>query len=422
MHPFPRIVSLTILLMAASVAPGQVTLRYRFKEKERLYYNVEQKTKSTMNVAGAELVANLDAGMSLYWEIAKVNTDGSAQVRVKFTYSKMTFDSLLGMVTVDSKGKDAAGDAVGRVLSPVNKAIAEMEITATMLPTGELRDLKVSEATIRAFKALPSGDMLGDLAHPDNFRDLISSVVFAPGTVVKGKSWTHKSVSQAPEGKLNTENVYTLEDPVTQDGVTLQKIALSPTITVEANPQAKMTVKSMKSTGFVLFDNNAGRVVESVVKSTKQGRIDIMGLAVDSTNEQTTTWRLKKAGDIASEIDTVKIDESQFVEKSVATEMLETIAGVSRSVTLERNYEPGIVLEKGTPSDSLKAKVEAALGITLGKRAQAKESITLDGKNVTKLNVHWVERYRRGTATASDGSSVSFLVRVGLRLQLDKAK
>ena len=50
--------------------------------------------------------------------------------------------------------------------------------------------------------------------------------------------------------------------------------------------------------------------------------------------------------------------------------------------------------------------VESSLEITLGKKVAVKESIALDGKEVTKLNVHWVERSRRGTATRSDGSTV----------------
>ena len=43
-----------------------------------------------------------------------------------------------------------------------------------------------------------------------------------------------------------------------------------------------------------------------------------------------------------------------------------------------------------------------------------KESVTLDGKAITKLNVVWLERYRRASATLSDGSTLAFEVKVGL--------
>ena len=417
------ILTMVIAMAGSSAVQAQATRRFQFKEKDRLYYTIEQKTKSTMNLMGAEIASNLGADMSMYWEVVKVDPQGNAQIRIKVTHSKMSLDSLIGMVTVDSKDKDGPNDAAGRLLAPVNKAIAEMEITATMLPTGEMKDVKVSEATVKAMKALPSADKLGDLAHPDNFKDMLSSIVFPTGAVSKGKSWTHKSVSQSPEGKITTDNVFTLEETIDQDGAKLDKISLKPTIKVEAGESALIKVKRIKSKGHVLFDNQTGRVVESVVNQTKQGKIDVMGLTLDSTSEQTTTIRLKKQSDTSKEFESVKIDDKEFVEKTVATEPLETLAGVSRSFTVERSYEPAITLTgSGTVPDDLKAKVEAALGVTIGKKATLKETISLDGKTVTNVNVQWVERYRRGTAIASDGSSVAFLVKVGLRIKLEKAK
>jgi hypothetical protein len=294
-----------------------------------------------------------------------------------------------------------------------------MEITATVLPTGEMKDVKVSEATVKAMRALPSADKLGDLAHPDNFKDMLSGLVFPTGPVTKGKSWTHKTVSQSPEGKITTEQVFTLEETIDK----LDKFSLKPIIKVEADDKAILKVKSIKATGHVLFDNQAGRVVESVISQTKQGKVDVMGLTLDSVSEQTTTNRLKKQSDTSREFESVKIDETEYVEKTVATEPLETIVGVSRSFTVERTYEPSITLTgSAVVPDDLKAKVEAATGLTIGKKATLKETITLDGKTVTSVNVQWVERYRRGTAMASDGSSASFLVRVGLRVKLEKAK
>ena len=153
-----------------------------------------------------------------------------------------------------------------------------------------------------------------------------------------------------------------------------------------------------------------------------------MGITLDNTSVQATTIRLKKQTAAektaaAKKIDSLKIDETEYVEKVAATELLETIQGVARSFTVERSYEPSITMTgSATASDELKAKVEAALGVTLGKKTAVKESITLDGKDITKLNVQWVERYRRATATTSDGATVMFLVKVGLRFKLEKAK
>jgi hypothetical protein len=425
-HVFLTALAVTILYAAA--APGQTLLRFQFKENEKLAYEIEQKTKSTMNLMGQDIVSTVNSNMSLLWEVVKVESDGSAQVRVRVTHSKMSMDSLLGMVVVDSKDKDGPGDPAGKMLAQANKAIAAMEITATMLPTGEMKDIKVSEATTKAIKALPGAEQIGDLAHPDNFRDMLSSVVFAKETVTKGKSWTHNTETQTSEGKTTTEHVFTLEDPVEKDGVKLDRIALKPKIKIESAPKALLKVKSATSSGEALFDNKTGRFVESTIKQTKVGKLDVMGLTLDSTSEQTTIMKLKvqtaaeKLAE-AKKIVAVKIDESEFVEKEAAKELLETIQGVARSFTVERSFAPAISMTgSATVSDELKAKVESMLGITIGKKATVKESITLDGKDTTKVNVVWVERYRRGEATLGDGSRVAILVKVGLRLKLEKAK
>jgi hypothetical protein len=69
----------------------------------------------------------------------------------------------------------------------------------------------------------------------------------------------------------------------------------------------------------------------------------------------------------------------------------------------------------------IKALAEASID-EIGKKVTVKESVALDGKEITKVNVHWVERSRRGTALRSDGTTIAFLVKVGLRLKLEKAK
>ena len=428
MHRFirPLLFASALLVAWTSGAQAQV-MRYQFKEKDKLFYTIEQKTKSTAGLMGVDIVSQISANMSMYYEVVKVDSQG-AQVKIKFTHSKMTLDSVIGVVEADSRNKEAPNDPAARMLAQVNKAFASMEISATMLPTGELKDVKVSEETVKAMRAIPSADKFGDLGHPDNFKDMLSSLVFPAGPVTKSKSWTRNTMSESPEGKVNTEHVFTLEDTIDQGGVKLEKISLKPKIKVEAKADAAIKVKSIESSGHALFDNKAGRFVESVIQQTKRGQLDVMGIQLDNTSVQTTTIRLSKqgaaeAGVAAKAIDAVKIDESEYVEKVVATEQLETLAGVARSFTVERSFEPGIVLTgSAAAADELKAKVEATLGVPLGKKAIVKESVTLDGKAITKVNVQWIERYRRATATTLEGSTISFQVRVGLRFKLEAAK
>ena len=239
-----RILVLALMVAGGSAANAQ-TMRYQFKEKDKLFYTIEQKTKSTATLMGAEIVSTIAANMSLYWEVLKVDPQGNAHVKIKVTRSKLALDSIVGMAEVDSDSKDGPTDAAGKMLAQMNKAFAAMEITATMLPTGEMKDVKVSEATVTAMKSIPGADKFGDLSHPDNFKDMLSNIVFPTGAVTKGKSWSHKTESNAPEGKTSTEHVFTLEEPIDQDGAKLEKITQAPTFKVEADPKAMIKVKSI---------------------------------------------------------------------------------------------------------------------------------------------------------------------------------
>jgi hypothetical protein len=424
------LLAIALSAACASAAHAQTAMSYRFKEGDKLHYLLEQKTNSTMSLAGTDIVMKVNATLSMAWHVVEVQSNGSAYVKVKVTHSKMTMESLLGNVVVDSKDKDLPNDVAGKMLGQMNKAIASMEITGTMLPTGEMKDVKISDETAKAMKAVPGASDLGDLAHPDNFRDMISGIVFPTGTVSKGKSWTHKTEITAPAGKIMADNVYTFDETIQQGGVALEKISLKPEIKIQGNPKATMKVKSIKATGYTLFDNKAGRVVESSLNQTKTGSVSVMGLVLDSITEETTTIRLLKPSevkvDLVKTIASVKLDEEKVVEKTVATELLETLPGVSRSFTLERSYVRSVTIMGSASADAaiaaeIKALVEPAIE-DIGKKVTVKESIALDGKEITKVNVLWVERSQQGTATRADGSTVTFHVKVGLRLKLEKAK
>ena len=421
----PLVLALTALFTSASHA--QTVMRYRFKEGDKLHYLMEQKTKSTISLAGADVEMKVNVNLSMAWQALKVDPNGSAQVKIKVIHAKMSMDSLVGNAQVDSKDKDGPNDLAGKMLWQMNKAIAAMEITGTMLPTGEMKDVKVAEETVQAMRAIPGADKLGDLSHPDNFKDMISGIVFPTSAIPKGISWAHNTESKSPGGKINAQNIYTPEGTLVQDGVTLEKVSLKSVIKVEADPNAQMKLKSIKATGFTLFDNHAGRVVESTLTQTKLGQVSVMGLVLDQVTEEITTIKLQKPtaaakSESAKSIVSIKLGEDDIVEKVVATELLETLPGVARSFTVERSYVRSITIMGAAGADAeIKALAEASID-EIGKKVTVKESVALDGKEITKVNVHWVERSRRGTALRSDGTTIAFLVKVGLRLKLEKAK
>lgn len=274
----------------ASAAPAQTTLRYQFKEGDDLQYVVEQKMKMTMSVMGMDIETKMNMTMQLSWNVVKVDTSGNAQLKLRITHAKMSMEGITGNVNVDSNDKEPPDDQIGKIMFGVIKATGSMEMTGTMLPTGEMKDGKMSEATLKALKEVPGADKAG--LSPDSFKTMVNSVILPTEAVMKGKAWTHKSDATTQFGKTTTENTYTYDGA---DKTKLEKISVKPKISIEANPDApaKIAIKSAKGNGTVLFDNKAGRIQEVTSQQTTQMSISTMGIDLDQTIEQTTTMKLK---------------------------------------------------------------------------------------------------------------------------------
>jgi hypothetical protein len=124
--------------------------------------------------------------------------------------------------------------------------------------------------------------------------------------------------------------------------------------------------------------------------------------------------------------------EKGIIDKVVFTEPIETLKGLPKKLSVQREFQTTVSSVKSTGTElngelklgsslvatvavGFKSQIEESLGITLGKKDTVTEIYELDGKEFVKINVKWVERYRKGTATMADGTKVPFLVCVGLR-------
>jgi hypothetical protein len=282
--------------VASSAASAQTTLRYKFKDGEKLEYVMEQKMKMTMSINNMDIETKMNMSMDMSWNVVGVNSDGSAKLQMKVTRAKMSMDGPTGQVEVDSNAKNEPDDAIGKIFSQIIKATATMEMTGTMQTNGDMKDIKVSEETVKAMKNLPGADKLGDMLSPESFKSMVSNLVFPTDAVTKGKTWTNKNEAKTPIGKTITEGTYTYEGPVQKDGATLEKISIKPNIKIEPDPKApvKIELKESKGSGQILFDNKAGRMVESTTNQVMQMQLGIAGMNINQTVDQTATMRLKK--------------------------------------------------------------------------------------------------------------------------------
>ncbi|HZZ80130.1 MAG TPA: DUF6263 family protein [Gemmataceae bacterium] len=290
------LLSLVSVAVVASAASGQTTLRYKFKKDEKLNYVMDQKMKMTMNIMNMEIDTKMNMSMDMTWKILDVNQDGSAKLEIKVTHAKLSMDGPTGQIEVDSAMKDEPDDAVGKIFSQIVKATGAMEMSGTMLTTGELKDFKVSEATLKAMKNLPGADKVGNAITPESFKSMVSGLVFPNDAVTKGKTWTNKTENKTPFGKTVTENTYTYEGTTQKDKTTLDKIGIKPNMQIEADAKAevKIKLKDSKGSGNILFNNTTGQMIETVTNQVMQMQLGVNNLNFDQTIDQTITIRLKK--------------------------------------------------------------------------------------------------------------------------------
>lgn len=280
----------------AGAAQAQTTLRYKYKEGDKLDYVIDQDQKMAMSVNGMDIDMKVGMVMDMSWETLKVDQEGNAKVKVTLSRVKMSMDGPMGKVDIDSKDPNEPDDAIGKILGQVVKGIAGMEMTFTADPTGDLKDVKVSEGTVKKLKGLPGLDKLGEMFTPDNFKSMVSgNMVLPKDAVAKGKSWTQKTNTKMPFGKVSGETKYTYEGTIEKGGKQLDKIAVKPEVKIETDPNApiQIKVKDNKGKGYVLFDNATGRIAESTNETTMQMELEIAGMTINQNITQNTTMRLK---------------------------------------------------------------------------------------------------------------------------------
>ena len=284
-----------VLLIAASPMQAQTTLRYQHKEKDKLHYVFEQEITTTVNVKGKESDTKLNVIWDLSWNVLKVEADGAAQLQIKITRARMFVDGPAGKLTADSDDKNEPDDALRLGMARAVKSIAVMDLRGVILPTGEITAVKPAEETLKALKELGGAPKEADLLNSDVAKSMLLSTVLLSEAVAKGKTWTTKTEAKAPFGKTIMENIYAYEGPTEKDGVKLEKISIKPAMKIEPDAKAtiKVEIKDFKGTGQVLFDNKAGRLIETFIHQRTEMRFEAMGMNFGQTIEQRMVIRLK---------------------------------------------------------------------------------------------------------------------------------
>src|SRR5262245_55845859 len=89
---------LAALLLAAVPAQAQTTLRYKFKQGEKLDYVIENKMTMKIDLGGKEIEMAINQNMEMAWKVESVAGDGKARIQQKLMRNQFSMDTPMGKV------------------------------------------------------------------------------------------------------------------------------------------------------------------------------------------------------------------------------------------------------------------------------------------------------------------------------------
>ena len=291
------ITAAAITFLSSATAQAQTSLRWKFKEGEKLNYTTETVMKQTASVMGMDIETSMNQAMDISWLVNSVD-DEKAAVTQKIERMRQKMEAPFGDYEYDSKdGKQPIGP-IGEVLGPIFEAMVGAEFTFNMDPLGEISDTKVSDKLVDALKNNPNLAQMGAMFSEEGLKNMVaqSSATFPKEAISKGKTWNKKMEVKLPFGTMKMDNTFTYQGPETRNDVKLEKIDMKSEVSIEPadNAQIELKIKSADVKGAIYFDNSAGRIVEMVSNQKMAMEISVMGNVFDSSQNQTVTMKLAK--------------------------------------------------------------------------------------------------------------------------------
>lgn len=284
------VASLAVAVGLQGAARADAPLRWKFKPGETVHYNLIQKTETTMKLAngrtgGSKVSQNSD----VRWTVESVSPEGVAELTQTIDRVRVRMDSVAGQppFEYDSASDEPAPEgAVASQLVPVFKALAGLKCTLMMDPRGEIREVRIADSVVQSLEKSFQGG-LGHLFSKESLKNMIgqSSLILPEEAVEKGKTWTEKAKTPAPQlGTMITDKTYTFQGPEAADP-SLVRIGLDTKTTLEpvADSQIEFEMKKQDGKGEFVFDTNMGRIVSSHIDVEMTQSIKTQGQLLEQT-------------------------------------------------------------------------------------------------------------------------------------------
>jgi hypothetical protein len=287
------------LVLGASAAQAQTTLRWKFKQGDKLTYVTEQATNSKGSVMGMEFETTMSQTTDLTWMVKAVGSDGVAEINQTIDRIRMKMETPFGNFEYDSKENKQIEGPFGDVMGPILGAMAGAEVMMKMAPTGDVRDVKLPEKLAESLQN-PALAQFGNTFTEDGLKQLVQSGAgslgaFPEGRISKGETWERKfEMKMPPVGTMKVATTSTYAGPDTRDGTKVEKIELNMTQSVEIEPGGMFEIKisSQDNKGAAYFDNATGRLIAQEMKQKMKMEIEFMGNVIEQEVEMSASTKL----------------------------------------------------------------------------------------------------------------------------------
>ncbi|CAE7484169.1 unnamed protein product, partial [Symbiodinium sp. CCMP2456] len=210
--------------------------------------------------------------MLMDWAVEDVSEDGAAVVEQRVERIVMQNKAGAGQeFKYDSDSEDPPA-GMAALVAPAFDAMVAHPFQMTMLPTGEITEVTLSDELSKALDNLPGGAVSSDMIKQMSQQ---ASLKFPTEPLAVGDKWTTTAEVTSPAiGKMKVHTTYTYDGVREVDGKTYE--AFTPAIEMELGenkgPMA-IDFDTKESTGEILFDREKGRVFRSRVLQTVDIRV-----------------------------------------------------------------------------------------------------------------------------------------------------
>lgn len=293
--------SLVVPLLALMVSTawgqeGDVELRWKFEPGRVIHVEMSQDMNMIMNMAGQKMETVNKSSNWMTWKVDSVNEDGTA--RVLTVIDRATSDIEVpgqGKSHFDSSDPEQNSGPSGEQLEKVYRPMIGVETSTVMKPTGEITEVQIPVESLDGLEQAGGGVSLGKETLERLTRD--ASPAF-PDQVAKGDSWSRDSEMAMPGmGKLLLKTTYTYEGTEQIDGRELHRIGMDIKMEFALDPAGgdiSVEVVDQKNSGFIHFDNNAGRIESTTMNQDMTMQIEAQGQVIAQSLVQKVTTRFSE--------------------------------------------------------------------------------------------------------------------------------